>query len=70
MKVECKIAILEINGRKIESPSVTVGAISVSSHRTSGHRVNLEIDGKSLTVSINELRAAIDNAANTARFLI
>jgi len=43
-------------------------SIKVHNHWNSTNLVELEVDGKRYVVVAKELKAAIDNACNTARF--
>ena len=66
IKVTNEISIYEVEGKALET---TIGdpKLKINSHWNNPDRVEMEFDGKKITILARELKVAIDNATNTAR---
>lgn len=61
--VENKLKVYELNDEECSDKNITV-----SSHWNSNKLINIIILGKKYTVAVSDLKAAIDNASNTAKY--
>ena len=62
----CEIPVYEKDGKEVKS--VGERLLVVLSHWNRNEFVRLQVDGVDVTVSSRDLKAAIENATNTARF--
>ena len=66
IQVSSKVEVIEINGKDVGINESEV--IEVKNHWSANTLVVLVVDGKSFTVSVKEMEAAIKNATNTAKY--
>lgn len=65
ISVQSKVPILEMDGKDVSTDSL---GLNIFSHANWDTLVVLVLGTKTVTVKVSDLRAAIDNATNTAKF--
>jgi hypothetical protein len=65
IKVRSKVLIMEYNGYE-PTKKCDPSEIFICSHEATKDFITIDIDGESFTVSVRDIKAAIDNAVNTA----